>query len=165
MSGQLQRLRDVQALLSKAREENRSLTDEEQREVRRLMGEDEAEHAMAQRKSRPPLLRDTAQADYLSARLQHLCRLIVRDRRPYCPINGVLLLVPFAGTDTEEDANQTGEVLRRDVTIYRHVGGDPASSGPPSSPAPSAFHRKNGKNASASGSRSCPMSTATPSAP
>src|SRR5262249_27852424 len=64
------RLRDVQALLSKAREENRSLTDEEQREVRRLMGEDEAEHAMALRKSRPPLLRDTAQPDYLCAGLQ-----------------------------------------------------------------------------------------------
>jgi len=87
------------------------------------MGEDEAEHTMALRKSHPPLLRDTAQADYLSARLQHLCRLIVRDRRPYCPINGVLLLVPFAGTDTEEDANQTGEVLRRDVTKARGVLG------------------------------------------
>src|SRR5262249_45260700 len=35
-------LDEVRAILSKAREENRSLTEEEQREVRQLMGEDEA---------------------------------------------------------------------------------------------------------------------------
>src|SRR5262249_8884159 len=115
------RLRDVQALLSKAREENRSLTDEEQREVRRLMGEDEAEYAKQLRKSQPQLLRDAAQLEYHTARLQHLCRLIVRDRRPYCPINGTLMLVPFAGTDSEDDATQSGELCRRDLAAARNV--------------------------------------------
>ena len=33
------------------------------------------------------------------ARLRHLCRLIIRDRRGFCPINGVLLTLPI-GIDT-----------------------------------------------------------------
>src|SRR5262249_27570396 len=42
-----------------------------------------------------------------TARLQHLCRLMVRDRRPECPLNGILVLVPFAALLNNEDAEKT----------------------------------------------------------
>ena len=32
----------------------------------------------------------------LTARLEHLCRLVAAERRPYCPANGVLVLLPWA---------------------------------------------------------------------
>ncbi len=54
-------------------------------------------------------------------RLRHLCRLIVRDRLPYCPLNGVLLLLPLAATDDEAIANQTGAVCERDLQIIEEV--------------------------------------------
>jgi hypothetical protein len=49
--------------------------------------------------------------------LAHLCRLISRDREPYEPINGMLFLVPAAGTDSDEDAQETGDVCRRDLEL------------------------------------------------
>src|SRR5262249_10637650 len=61
------------------------------------------------------LLKNTAESEELSARLRHLCRLIVRDRLPYCPLNGVLLLLPLAATGDELVANQTGAVCERDL--------------------------------------------------
>jgi len=112
---------DIKEILNRAAREGRELTDEERQQLRQLKAEDDAEHAQQIQKSRPQLLKDTARIDLLSARFRHLCRLIVRDRRPYCPINGILVLVPFAATDTEEDANQTGEICRRELAITRDV--------------------------------------------
>ncbi len=114
--GQLQ---DVQVILSRARKEGRELTEPEQAQVRQLLGQEQSEHAAVVRSKRPPLLRETAVVDLCAARLAHLCRLIVRDRKPFCPINGILLLVPWAGTDTDDDAGQTAEVLRTDLTAVR----------------------------------------------
>jgi hypothetical protein len=52
-----------------------------------------------------------------TARLRYLCRLVVRDRHPYCAVNGVLLLVPFAATDSNQDAAYGGEVLYQDLKV------------------------------------------------
>jgi hypothetical protein len=52
-----------------------------------------------------------------TASLQYLCRLLVRDRHPFCAINGVLLLVPFAATDSDQDAAFCGDVLYRDLSV------------------------------------------------
>src|SRR5262249_54497214 len=68
---------------------------------------------------RPNLLKNAQEVEWLTARLRYLCRLIVRDRKPYCPLNGLLLLVPFGGTDTEEDASQTGAICQYDLTTVR----------------------------------------------
>jgi type VI protein secretion system component VasK len=67
------------------------------------------------------ILKNTAEREELSARLRHLCRLIVRDRLPYCPLNGVLLLLPLASINDELVANQTGAVCERDLRTVEEV--------------------------------------------
>src|SRR5262249_45981388 len=64
-------------------------------------------------------LNNAAAVDELTARLAHLCRLIVRDRHPLCPLNGILLLVPLAGTDHPQDATETGHVCHLDLATVR----------------------------------------------
>ncbi len=48
------------------------------------------------------------------ARLRHLCRLITRDRRGFCPINGVLLTLPI-GVDTRGDLADLADACRKDL--------------------------------------------------
>jgi hypothetical protein len=71
------------------------------------------------RKSHPHRspLKDTDRIAEESARLQFLCQLVVRDRRPFCAVNGVLLLLPFAGCDSDQDAAYTAEALQRDLAV------------------------------------------------
>ncbi len=57
----------------------------------------------------------------LTSRLQHLCRLIRRDRKPYCPINGVLVLVPHAALEDDISASQTGTACRYDLQVIRQT--------------------------------------------
>jgi hypothetical protein len=98
-----QQIRDI---ASRPGREGREMTEDERRELRRI-----------ERRDRPhwSLLQSPAQATQLTARLTHLCRLIVRDRHPYCPVNGILALIPFAGGDSDQDATDTGELCRRDL--------------------------------------------------
>ncbi len=49
------------------------------------------------------------------SRLRHLCRLIIRDRRGFCPINGVLVTFPI-GVDTRNDLADLADALRKDLT-------------------------------------------------
>jgi hypothetical protein len=69
--------------------------------------------------ARPPravhLLKDDARVQEQLARLKHLCGLIVRDRRPFCPVNGVLLLIPLAATDIDRDADDAGALCRMEL--------------------------------------------------
>jgi type VI protein secretion system component VasK len=67
----------------------------------------------------PELLKNTSEVELQTARLEHLCRLIVRDRRPYIPINGLLLLISLGSTDMDTDAQQTGEILQRDLAAVQ----------------------------------------------
>src|SRR5205814_827481 len=69
----------------------------------------------------PNLLKKPAEMDTLQARLAHLGRLLVRARQPLCPINGLLILVPIGGSDTDQDAQQTAEVCARDLATLRGV--------------------------------------------
>jgi hypothetical protein len=114
----------IQAVLVRAREQGRDhtqLSDTEKEEIRRLLAEEASEAAQKARGPRPNLLKNGPEVDELSARLRCLCRLIVRDRKPYCPVNGVLLLVPFAGTDSDDDANQTGALCQLDLANARQA--------------------------------------------
>lgn len=54
-----------------------------------------------------------------AARLRHVCKLIARDRYPTCPTNGILVLLPFAGTDTEADAMDTANACGGDLKTAR----------------------------------------------
>jgi hypothetical protein len=69
----------------------------------------------------PNLLASSEDVETLTLRMAHLCRLIFRDRQPYCPINGVLVLVPLGATDTEIDAQQSAELCHRDLSVIRRV--------------------------------------------
>lgn len=69
----------------------------------------------------PDLLSNTMEVERLTARLIHLCRLIVRDRQPYCPINGLLILAPLGATDSELEAQQSAELCFRDLRTIRRV--------------------------------------------
>lgn len=69
----------------------------------------------------PDLLKSPAEVELGRARLAHLARLLVRERQPLCSINGLLVLLPIGGTDTEHDAQQTAEVCSRDLATLRQV--------------------------------------------
>ncbi len=118
------KLRDMQGVLARAREQGRGpeqLTDEEKREIRQLVAEEEKEHVAKARRAQANLLKNAAEVERSTARLAHVCRIIARDRRPYCPLNGVMVLVPFAAGDSDELANQTAEVVQRDLGTTRRV--------------------------------------------
>ena len=73
------------------------------------------------RKRRQALLKNTEQVELQTARLQYLCRLIGRARRPYCPVNGILVVLPLASTSHDENATQTGAVCRHDLSAAREM--------------------------------------------
>jgi type VI protein secretion system component VasK len=77
--------------------------------------------ALQPRRRAPSVLADPVEVDRITARFQHLCRLVVRSRRPYCPINGILFLIPFAATETAGDADDVGAICQRDRAVAREV--------------------------------------------
>jgi len=64
-------------------------------------------------------LSDPKEVGKFKARLAYLCRLIVRDRQPHCPANGILLLVPLGGTDTSGEAQFTAQAAQEDLSVAR----------------------------------------------
>ena len=58
-----------------------------------------------------------ADVEPFKARLRYLCQLIIRDRRGYCPINGVLLLVPITATDPQGDPDEVARCCNTDLTV------------------------------------------------
>ncbi len=68
---------------------------------------------------RPGVLSRTAEVETLKERLRHLCGLIVRDRRPFCPVNGMLALIPYTATDDDSLARQAGIACHLDVSTVR----------------------------------------------
>lgn len=59
---------------------------------------------------------DRREIDVQRRRMEHLCRLIRRVRRPLCPVNGVLTLLPLnLLLADDEEGNNTKEAARVDV--------------------------------------------------
>ena len=52
-------------------------------------------------------------------RLAYLCRLIQRERRPWCPVNGALVLIPWAALDSDDLARTAVGVLSGDLATAR----------------------------------------------
>lgn len=73
----------------------------------------------ARERSLEILLSQTAEVESISRRLKHLCKLLLRDRRPFCPINGILLLLPYAATGSESEARQAGTACHLDLSAIR----------------------------------------------
>jgi hypothetical protein len=84
-----------------------------------LMADQPAGAGLRLRKNRAPLLKNNEEVTRLTARLQHLCHLVTRVRQPFCPINGVLVILPLAATANIEDASQTGAVCQHDLATLR----------------------------------------------
>lgn len=59
---------------------------------------------------------ETQLAAEIDERLQGICRLLAEDREPFCPINGVVLLVPIDATDNAELADHVGMRIEHDLT-------------------------------------------------
>jgi hypothetical protein len=70
-----------------------------------------------------PASRQAEQLEVQTARLRHFCRLLVRDRKPYSAVNGILVLVPFAGLDSPQDAADVGDACKRDMEAARSALG------------------------------------------
>jgi hypothetical protein len=108
-------VREVGAIEARARKEGRGLTKAEQVTIRRL------KRLLAQA-DRPQVLHAYAEeVERQTARLRHLGRLIARDRRPFCGVNGILLLIPMAATDNEPDAHETGVCCQEDLATAREA--------------------------------------------
>ena len=67
----------------------------------------------------PSVLSRTEEVESLRERLRHLCGLIVRDRQPFCPVNGILALIPYTATDDDSLARQAGIASHLDVSTAR----------------------------------------------
>lgn len=52
-------------------------------------------------------------------RLRFLCRLILRERRPWCPINGTMVLVPWKLLQNDDYCKEAPNFLLRDLTVAR----------------------------------------------
>jgi hypothetical protein len=113
-----ERLAAVQAVLRRTQGGHPS-TEAERAQVRSLADPIVGGRARPSRGAGRAWPESPAEAEHAPARLRYLCRLIARDRQPYCPVNGILLLVPFAGTETEVHAQRTGGVCHTDLLTAR----------------------------------------------
>jgi hypothetical protein len=99
-----------------AKQQQRDLTPAERSRLQELA---ELTKGPAQPKRRASLSPD-AQARGTD-RLRFLCKLIRRDRRPWCPVNGMLVLVPWAATESDETAKEGAGFLQRDLAAAREA--------------------------------------------
>jgi hypothetical protein len=70
---------------------------------------------------RQSLVKNADEVERLADRLRHLCLLIARERRPYCPINGILLLVPLEATGDDADMKETASLCQRELTMVHEA--------------------------------------------
>lgn len=67
------------------------------------------------------LLQHIEEVELLTARMRHLGQLIGQGRRPYCPINGLLFLVPWVACASDTEAQETGRICQRELNTLREV--------------------------------------------
>lgn len=67
------------------------------------------------RKFALPVLANEQEMESTVSRLEHLCELIQRARHPYCPLNGIVVLIPFDATGSEELASHVGMLIEQDL--------------------------------------------------
>lgn len=54
-------------------------------------------------------------------RFRYLCKLIRRDRRPWCPVNGALILVPLAATEADDTARNACAILEQELSAAHGI--------------------------------------------
>ena len=110
----------IKSMVSDMKRDGRQPTEQEQQLLKFLNIAAESEPEPETRKPVQSFVRNNADIEHTTSRLQHLCRKIARERRPYCPINGMFLLIPFAGTD-DKNANDTALLCQKDVLAARQI--------------------------------------------
>lgn len=95
-------------------QKQRALTEEEDYRLRQLS-------AQSVSKSIKPVNLNDTERNLGLRKLRYLCRLIRQDRRPWCPINGTLLLVPMATTDNPETARHGANILAQEISTVRQT--------------------------------------------
>lgn len=64
---------------------------------------------------------DKADREEAQRRLQYLCRLIVRARKPYCPINGLLALLPYKVLESQTGAGEMTVAATADLRVLHRA--------------------------------------------
>ena len=54
-------------------------------------------------------------------RLMYLCKLIQRDRRPWCPLNGILVLIPWQSLESENTNKEGLPILQTELGLVRET--------------------------------------------
>jgi hypothetical protein len=111
--------RQIAALLAEAARQKRNLTEEEKKKLEELLRRGGMSSAGAAPAPGAFLPSEEAALEEDAARLEHLCRLISRQRRPSLPVKGILVLVPWGGAASEEAATATANACRRDLSAAR----------------------------------------------
>ena len=106
---------EMESLISEA--SRRDLTYEEQTRLRDLY---EQSNAVTVTLRKAVILGDDERAR-LTRRLRYLCKLIRRDRQPWCPINGVLTVIPWSATDGNDLINVGSGLLETELSAARNV--------------------------------------------
>jgi hypothetical protein len=60
---------------------------------------------------------DKSEREEAQRRLQYLCRLILRSRKPYCPINGLLALLPYKVLESQSGAGEMTVAATADLRV------------------------------------------------
>lgn len=103
---------EIGRILKRAGREGRGLTRQERRQVRFLARRDPSYRSC---------VRDADEAARCGGRFEAFCRLLAQERTPYVPINGVFILVPFAATDSDQDALDCGAAIGQDLAVVHRV--------------------------------------------
>ncbi len=124
---------EAQKTLGAAGAQVEGLSDAEMAEMRRLLAEQADRELSPDERGRLRELfelsnqaaankRKSLPADLKSdgpKRLAYLCRLIRKDRYPWCPVNGALALVPWQALESDEACKEAVDVLNRDLAVAR----------------------------------------------
>lgn len=65
----------------------------------------------------PKIIVDRAERERELSRLEFLCRRILRGRKPYCPVNGVLVLLPYKVLESPSGAGEMTVAVGSDLRI------------------------------------------------
>jgi hypothetical protein len=105
----------VQQIIRRARDQNRSLTEQEKTQIRQLSGGAGFSTEGAKQPSGPSVLQDARTVERQTTRMRYFSSLVARSRWPLCPINGAIIVVPAGAAEKDESAQQTGLVAQKDL--------------------------------------------------
>ncbi len=107
--------RKLRGIEDRIRAEGRELSRTEKLEVRRL------KRVLSQIAQPQVLHNRPEEVARLRERLDYLGRLVARQRRPFCGLNGIMLLIPMAATDNDLEAHETGTCCLEDLATIREA--------------------------------------------